>query len=277
MVNVRKIWEETAKRLEKVYESREARQVAYLLMEDLFDLKRADILTQSECTVDMELINSSLERLLLHEPIQYVTGIADFYGRKFKIKPGALIPRPETEELVDLIVKGNSLECPKILEIGVGSGCMAVSLALELKGAVYGTDVSVEALSIAEENSEIHEASITLLSHDVLMEEIPLKGLDILVSNPPYIPDKDKASMQQNVLDYEPELALFVPNEYPLMFYDRIASQGLSVLNEGGKLYFEIHESHGEEVKFLLEGLGYHSVHVHRDMQGKNRMVSGVL
>lgn len=277
MVNVRKIWEETVIRLEKIYNSREAGQIAYLLMEDLFDLKRADILVQKECVIDTGLLDFSIEKLLSHEPIQYVTGMIDFYGRKFKIRPGALIPRPETEELVNLIVKENCFECPKILEIGVGSGCIAVSLALELKGAVYGTDVSVEALSIAEENSNLYDAAITFFSHDVLMEDIPLKGIDILVSNPPYIPKKDKEGMLQNVLDYEPELALFVPDEHPLVFYERIASQGRLVLNEGGKLYFEIHENYGEEVKNLLEGLGYKSVIIHQDMQGTNRMVSAEL
>lgn len=274
MQNIRQIWEETSKQLEKVYSQRESQNIAYLLFEDVFGIPRVDILAAESTEIDRERLQLLVERLERLEPIQYVTGVADFYGRKFKIQPGALIPRPETEELVDLIIKENNQPNLKILDIGVGSGCIAITLALELKADLFATDFYEDALSIARENASALGTRIELLKHDILEEEINITELDILVSNPPYIPESDMPSMNNNVLDYEPYEALFVPSKDPLIFYRRIGVEGRNSLRVGGRLYFEIHEGFGPGIKSLLLELGYDDVLIHQDMQGKDRMIS---
>ena len=274
MVNMRQIWEETAKQLEKIYDGREARSIAYILLEDQFQVSKSDILLHEENELDLDLLANSLNRLLDFEPVQYLTGVAEFYGRKFQIGKGALIPRPETEELVELILREYKLEKPKILDVGVGSGCIAITLALETNGEVYGTDVSEKALAIASKNGEKLNADVVFISHNILEGQLPVNDLDILVSNPPYIPESDKMEMHSNVLDYEPMEALFVSNNDPLIFYRKIGEEGKRALKKGGKLYFEIHERFGSEVKNLLDNMGYQRVTIHQDMQGKDRMVS---
>lgn len=276
MKNVRQIWEETAKQLEKVYDPREAKNVAYLLLEDQFQISKSDILLEEKKDLNDEQLATSITRLLAHEPVQYITGVADFYGRKFKILPGALIPRPETEELVDMILKENTQKNPKVLDIGVGCGCIAISLGMELGGRVFGSDVSVVALGIAQMNANKYKANVSFFHHDILESNLPVQDLDILVSNPPYIPHAEMEEMASNVLDYEPGLALFVPNEDPLIFYKRIGEEGINALNNGGKMYVEIHEKYGSALKQLLENLGYSEVTIHQDMQGKERFVSAV-
>lgn len=276
MHNVKQIWQETAKRLEKVYDLREAENIGYLLLEDVFGVERTDIIASEEKEFSLSKLDELVKRLLKSEPIQYVTGIADFYGRKFHLSPGALIPRPETEELCELIINENSVDQPRILEVGVGSGCIAITLSLELKVKVFGTDVSDEALAIAKNNDAKLCSEVIFFKNDVLNESLPDNQLDILVSNPPYIPMADQAEMRENVLRYEPEVALFVPNEDPIVFYKRIADVGLASLKRGGKLYFEIHEKYGNEVVKYLNKIGYTAVHTHKDMHGKDRMVSAI-
>ncbi|MBC6401167.1 MAG: peptide chain release factor N(5)-glutamine methyltransferase [Ekhidna sp.] len=275
-MDARQIWEETSKQLEKVYARREAENISYLLLEDLLMLRKADILTGMRKDLKEKALSEAIERMLQNEPLQYVTGIAHFYGRKFKIKEGVLIPRPETEELVDLIIKENNITEPKILDVGVGSGCIGITLALETKGKVTGTDISEDALSVASANASLLEASIIFKKNDILYEESGEKQLDILVSNPPYIPESDRHKVHANVSDNEPDAALFVSDEAPLIFYKRIGEEGKRCLKTGGKLYFEIHEQYGNEVKNLLETLDYRQVSVHKDMQGKDRMVSAI-
>ena len=274
MKNVKQIWKETTKRLEKVYEKREADNITYLLLEDVFGIKKADVLLEEEKIINGDLLNQSVTRLLQNEPIQYVTGFADFYGRRFRIQTGALIPRPETEELCKLIILENDLNKPRIMDIGAGSGCIAITLALELNVMVFATELSDKALEVARENSNYLKAKVDLQKSDAINEELPQKELDILVSNPPYIPSIDKADMHENVLKYEPELALFVSDSDPLIFYREIAEKGLDSLNPEGKLYFEIHERYGNEIAELLSEMGYSKVHIHKDMQGKDRMIS---
>jgi release factor glutamine methyltransferase len=273
MHKVKQIWEETAKQLEKVYDRREAENISYLLLEDLYEISRSSILTDDSLEIDKLILHDAIGRLLNNEPIQYVTGVADFYGRKFHLQLGALIPRPETEELVDLIIRENKISKPRILDMGVGSGCIAITLAIETKGVVFGTDISEEAISIAKKNTADLGAQVDFFENDILHEELPENELDILVSNPPYIPKAEKERMRENVTRYEPDLALFVPDDDPLLFYRRIADLGLSGLKRGGKLYFEIHENFGEEVKAYLQDAGYSEVKVHQDMQGKDRIV----
>lgn len=276
MKNVKQIWQETAKQLEKVYDRREAENITYFLLEDAFGASKTAILFEEEVEVASDQLDGYIQKLLLHEPIQYVTGIADFYGRKFHIEPGALIPRPETEELVELILKENQVQNPRILDVGVGSGCIAVTLALELDTLVYGTDISKEAIGIAKKNAQQLGAKTQLYLSDILKEDLSEISLDILISNPPYIPEKEKGQMNKNVTQHEPDLALFVPDTDPLIFYKRIADLGLKSLKKEGKLYFEIHENFGIEIKAYLETVGYSEVNIHRDMQGKDRMLSAL-
>ncbi len=274
MQNVKQIWQETAKQLEKVYDRREAENISFLLLEDAFDIKRMDILAEENKTVSLDRLDILLKRLLKNEPIQYVTGVADFYGRKFSLSPGALIPRPETEELCELILKENKIDKPRILEVGVGSGCIAITLSLELGVEVFGTDISEEAIGVAKRNSAALESAVLIYESDVLAENLPEDELDILVSNPPYIPQQDHHEIRENVTKYEPDVALFVPNDDPILFYKRIADLGLKSLKKGGKLYFEIHENYGGDVISYLGKKGYTAMHVHKDMHGKDRMVS---
>lgn len=274
MRNVKQIWQETVKQLQKVYDQREAENIGYLLLEDIFAITRADVISEHEMKISQEELDVCILRLLNNEPLQYVTGIADFYGRKFSLSSGALIPRPETEELCELIINENKISHPKIVDVGVGSGCIAITLAAELKGTVYGIDVSDDAIAIAENNSEELQVVVDFIQSDILKDSLPTDELDILVSNPPYIPYQDQGKMRTNVLRYEPELALFVKDENPLVFYKRIAKLGIQGLKPNGRLYFEIHESFGEEVKDYLENIGYLGVRIHKDMQGKNRMIS---
>ncbi|WP_436514915.1 peptide chain release factor N(5)-glutamine methyltransferase [Ekhidna sp. To15] len=276
MQNVKQIWQETAKQLEKIYEPREAENISYLLFEDVFNVTRTDILTSESKKISQSQLDEIVDRLLKSEPIQYVTGVADFYSRKLSIAQGALIPRPETEELCELIIKENSIDQPRILEVGVGSGCIAITLSLELGVKVFGTDVSEDALAIAGKNIAALESRVTLLKSDVLAENLPVDELDILVSNPPYIPMADQLEMRENVLQYEPEVALFVPNQDPIIFYKRIAEVGLKSLKKGGKLYFEIHEKYADPVVEYLDKKGYKAMHIHKDMHGKDRMVSAI-
>ena len=274
MKNVRQIWQETAKQLEKVYDQREAKNISYLLFEDLLGAGKTDILAGDTKELDEKQLVQAVARLLDHEPIQYVTGVSDFYGRKFSVEPGVLIPRPETEELVDLILKENKLKNPRIMDVGVGSGCIAITLSLESGGEVFGTDLSDEALDISRKNADSLGANVTFFQHDILSKELPEKELDILVSNPPYIPQRERGQMNTNVTAHEPEQALFVPDDDPIIFYKRIAEMGLKSLNKSGRLYFEIHENFGAEIKDYLEQIGYSAVIIHQDMQGKDRMVS---
>lgn len=228
-------------------------------------------------------LDAILQRLLKNEPVQYILGYTWFYGQKFKVTPHTLIPRRETEELVDLVAKQNQHECPVILDIGTGSGCIAIMLKQMLKKcSVWGLDISPGALETARENAKLildESKRIHFVQGDILTEETQsqLGMFDIIVSNPPYVTESEKNAMQANVLDYEPSSALFVPDNDPLLFYNVIAAFAKQHLNPGGKLYFEINEQFGSELKQMLENFGYITVIVHKDMQKKDRMVSAVL
>ena len=220
------------------------------------------------------------ERLLKHEPVQYVLNECWFYGLKFYVDKNVLIPRPETEELVDWVIR--NIKFPfkdlKILDIGTGSGCIAISLKRKLRKAeVWACDISNEALAVAKRNADNLQADINFIQLDFLNEEErnKLPSFDIIVSNPPYIPQKDKETMQQNVVAHEPHTALFVSDNNPLVFYTAIADFATQHLSKDGSIYCEIHENLGKEVseiflqnKFIFE--------MKKDMQGKERMIKAV-
>lgn len=215
-----------------------------------------------------------LQRLSRFEPLQYIEGRTLFLGREFWVAPGVLIPRPETEELVELMLKEIPADA-RILDVGTGSGCIAISLAKALPDAlVTAWDVSPEALSVARANARKLQADVRFVECDVLACQVDEVGLyDVIVSNPPYVTEAEKADMEPNVLQWEPSLALFVPDDDPLRFYRRIAVLGRDMLADGGRLYFEINRAYGREMVEMLRTMGYVRVRVKKDLSQNDRFV----
>lgn len=264
--------------LKDIYPPEEVKALSMMICCDILGLDALDIymgkdITLSECR--QHELENIIFRLQKNEPIQYIRGVAEFCGRQFRVVPGVLIPRPETRELVDLVVKENAC-AKKILDIGTGSGCISISLSKELPDAlVKAWDVSDKALEIARWNNESLSARVIFENQDVLSDIISEEQqYDVIVSNPPYVTEKEKVAMEPNVLDWEPELALFVPDDDPLLFYRRIASLGQKLLIPGGRLYFEINQSYGTEMVRLLEMNHYHNIRVIKDLFENDRIVT---
>lgn len=265
--------------LEPVYGKREAANIGIELIRHCYQVNRLQLtlnepipFTESEKT----RLEAMIARLVNEEPLQHVLGSVEFFGLEFKTDHRALIPRPETEELMDWIAQKHYNEAVKVLDIGTGTGCIPVSLARHLKNAtVSGVDLSQEALDLAHENAVFNKVEVTFQQMDILSEDLQEK-YDIIVSNPPYIPEADKKQMAANVLNFEPEQALFVPDSQPLLFYERIASLAMAHLNPGGILYFEIHENFGSAVVGLLKTKGFAGIELRQDLQGKDRMTKAV-
>lgn len=223
------------------------------------------------------VLDSTLKRLKNHEPLQYIQEEAPFLGLRFKVTPAVLIPRPETAELVEFIIKNEPQENLHVLDIGTGSGCIAVSLKLSLKDATaFAWDISPEALEIASRNARDLHAEVTFDRVDCLSGELPQvpSDLDIIVSNPPYITPAEQKEMEENVMKWEPHKALFVPQDRPLLFYEHIADIAGSRLRDEGRLYLEINQAYGGEICRLLEGKGFCNIHLHKDLSGKDRYIS---
>lgn len=264
-----------------LYDAREAEQIALLTAAHLVGLGdhtaplRVD--PDREWPIEEALVAATAQRLCAGEPMQYILGQTDFYGRLFSVKRQVLIPRPETEELVDRI-RRTERTARRLLDVGTGSGCIAITLALELpEASVSAIDLSAEALEVARQNARQLGATVDFRQGDALHDLTTLfnEPFDVIVSNPPYVPESDRSSMHCNVLEHEPEMALFVPDEDPLRFYRAIAEAGQQLLREGGALYFEIYHQFADEMIRLVEGLGYEQVVVHRDLQDKPRMLCG--
>ena len=222
------------------------------------------------------LLGNAIERLKKQEPIQYILGYSDFCGLRFKVTPATLIPRPETSELVEWIASESAGE-ERILDIGTGSGCIAVSLADKLpKATVAAWDISTEALAVATENSKANNCNVEFKHVDILEYQPTGEQFNIIVSNPPYIKKNEKEAMHANVLDWEPHTALFVPDNDPLLFYRIIAKKGLTLLFPGGKLYFEINRAHGKETMEMLAALGYTNIELRKDFADNDRMIRAV-
>lgn len=220
------------------------------------------------------LLHSILDRLKTFEPIQYIIGKTEFFGLPFHVTKDVLIPRPETEELVELILNENKKSGLKVLDIGTGSGAIAIALAKHLEKAdIEAWDISEEALKIATLNSDSNAVNIIFRNVDVLKNYPTDTKFDIIVSNPPYILEKEKSGMDQNVLDYEPHTALFVPDNNGLLFYDRIADIALDLLEPNGKLYFEINQRKGEDTVQLVKSKGFINVCLFQDLNKNDRMV----
>jgi release factor glutamine methyltransferase len=257
------------------YSQVEAENLVFWLFEHHMGLRRSELPLTIPSAADREPLLANFERLLTGEPIQYILGEAPFYGRNFLVTRDTLIPRNETEELVHRLLKENPKPGLRVLDLGTGTGCIPITLALELMDPeVYALDVSLQALEVARKNAAQLGAKVQFMEGDLLGATPNLELFDVLVSNPPYVPLQDQGAMHTNVLNFEPHLALFVPDEDPLLFYRAIGGWGQQLLKNGGKLYLEIYENLSEELVQLLQSLDYTQVKVHQDLNCKNRMIT---
>ena len=259
------------------YPDSEALSLAKMLLTEAFGFSTLELYGGKDKEISgnrLRDLHEMLSRLKKNEPIQYIIGTESFCGLTFEVNPNVLIPRPETQELVRWIESDwKSVPC-RILDIGTGSGCISISLAKFLGDAkVESWDISEGALQVARRNCVRNEVEVLLRQQDVLSVVPEGELYQVIVSNPPYICEKEKVDMDANVLDWEPETALFVPDADPLLFYRKIAELGVSMLCEGGALYFEINRAYGEETLRMLEGLGYRQLELRKDDFGNDRMI----
>ena len=252
----------------------------YVLADHLDGWGRSFILMNKELIVNNDkliIYTKIIEELKTGKPLQYILGKTIFYGLSFKVNENVLIPRPETEELVEWIlttVNKNPSAIRSILDIGTGTGCIPIVLKKQLKDIeISALDISVAALQIAKENADLNGTQIIFINSDILTYSSDIK-YDIIVSNPPYIKENEQVDMTKQVLDHEPHLALFVSNEHPLVFYEAIAEFAIYHLNPKGKLFFEINAALGRETVAMLKSKGFNAVVLKKDMQGKDRMIS---
>ena len=271
-------YNELWRQLAQIYDEGEAKAIARMTYEECFGLTLSDIYlgkdTQlsADCQTELEEI---AKRLMQGEPVQYVLGRADFCGRTFMVNKHVLIPRPETEELCQWIIAADAAQ---ILDIGTGSGCIAITLAAEMPEAeVTAWDISAEALSVARENAKRTHVHVSFEQVDILHLSSSVihltSAFDLIVSNPPYICNKERATMEANVLKHEPHTALFVPDDDPLLFYRAIAQYASTALKPGGWLYFEINPLYAEPLRDMLNMMLYHDIEIKEDQYGKQRMI----
>ncbi|WP_396177070.1 peptide chain release factor N(5)-glutamine methyltransferase [Flavobacterium sp.] len=285
--------------LYNIYDVMEAESFFYLILEEKHQMKRIDLALDPDFAFSEKEIqewNLILAQLKKEIPIQYILGTTAFFGLNFNVNENVLIPRPETEELVDWIIENLKIEAwtdekmegfkdrgverrrdVKILDIGTGSGCIAISLAKNIPNArVFAIDVSARALEVAKKNAEMNEVSVTFLEKNILETEDLLAQFDLIVSNPPYVRNLEKEEIKKNVLDNEPHLALFVDDLDALIFYRKIALLATKNLSFGGQLFFEINQYLGKEMIDLLNQLGFQNVKLRKDIYGNDRMTRAV-
>ena len=253
----------------------EASALAFMLIEETTQLSKAQILTSDCDGTDADSLLSMAQTIASGTPIQQVLGYAFFCGLKLKVTPSVLSPRPETEELVRWVVD-ESPAPHSILDIGTGSGCIAIALAKALSQTrLTAIDISDEALAVARENAKMHDADIDFIQADILNPNPSLVNnrFDVIVSNPPYICNKEADEMEKNVLDYEPHVALFVPDDDPLLFYRAIAQQALTMLTPDGTLFFEINRLYAQELTTMLQSMGFQHITVRQDQFNNDRML----
>lgn len=277
--------------LSSLYDEKEVESFFYLTLEKLHQKKRIDLALQPDLSMDETQLSqweTVLTELKTYKPIQYILGETEFYGLPFLVNENVLIPRPETEELVELILvesRKSKVESLSILDIGTGSGCIPVSLKKNLPSAeVFAIDVSTNALEVAQKNAEINRVEVNFIQTDILkvndLKNLPTSNsklpasFDIIVSNPPYVRNLEKAEINPNVLEFEPHLALFVEDNDALLFYRKITELAKSHLAENGKLYFEINQYLGKETVALVESYGFKNVQLIKDIYGNDRMIS---
>lgn len=269
------------KELSEIYPSEEIDSFFYLLAEEYLNLSPVQTVLHADQKMEESVFRKFQEawiRLKKHEPIQYILGSTEFFGLRFKVTKNTLIPRPETEELVQWILKDlkkmNFTEKVEILDIGTGSGCIAISLEKNsFHTAVSAIDISEKALETARENAELHQSPIRFLNTDILQTDSLNRTYNIIVSNPPYVRFSEKEMMKENVLNFEPETALFVNDKDPLVFYRKIGELSKTGLKPGGRLYFEINEYLALELVNLMKNIGFTAIELKKDIYGKERML----
>ncbi|TDE42302.1 peptide chain release factor N(5)-glutamine methyltransferase [Flavobacterium rhamnosiphilum] len=267
--------------LTPIYDAGESESFFYLILEEKHKLKRIDLALNPDLVFsEAEIVvwNSILEQLKQEIPVQYLLGKTSFYGLDFEVNENVLIPRSETEELVDWIISNNLViqesNNLRILDIGTGSGCIAISLAKNIPNAtVFAIDVSEKALATAKTNAENNSVNVTFINQNILETEDLQQQFDIIVSNPPYVRNLEKEEIKKNVLDNEPHLALFVEDNDALIFYKKIAELALENLSENGQLYFEINQYLGKEMVDLLEKMNFKNIELRKDIYGNDRMI----
>ena len=269
--------------LTPIYDAGEAESFFYLILEESQHLKRIDLALRPDLDFSEEEImvwNSILQQLKKEIPIQYLLGKTSFFGLNFQVNENVLIPRPETEELVEWILERQKSEVKsqqiRILDIGTGSGCIAISLAKNLPNArVFAIDISEKALDTAKKNAELNTVDITFINQNILKTEDLGQQFDIIVSNPPYVRNLEKAEIKKNVLDNEPHLALFVEDNDALIFYKKIADLAQKNLSKNGQLFFEINQYLGKQMIDLLEKMNFAAIELRKDIYGNDRMIKG--
>lgn len=259
--------------------AQECQAIVQRLLAHYFQVTNVQLLLDVPIAISasqQQLLEQAIQRLYRHEPLQYIIGLAPFLGRDFLVNPTVLIPRPETEVMVQHILDENRQKGLQVLDLCTGSGCIAITLQQELHQAVVcALDVDAAALRTAQQNAQKWEATVQFYQADLLQEPLPGQRWDLIVSNPPYVRLAESAQMQRCVLDYEPRQAIFVPDERPLLFYERIAALAQQHLMPGGRLYLEINEAFGTEVAQLLTKVGLEAVRTLPDLHGKDRWVQG--
>ena len=260
------------KQLNGIVQEREIISLAYISIDFLFGYNRSDCIIHSDKDITSEVsdkINQIIADLKMNKPIQHIIGETEFYELKFNVNEHTLIPRPETEELVKWILQH---EFTSALDIGTGSGCIAIALRKNKSAEISAIDVSESALLVAKENAKINGVEINFLLQDIL-KTFALPKVDVIVSNPPYVLDMEKEIMQDNVLNNEPHLALFVPDNNPLLFYKKIAELAFTSLSKNGLLFFEINERFGMETVAMLNAIGFVDIELKKDINDKDRMI----
>ncbi len=265
--------------LTDLYDKQETDAISYLVLCEISGSSKAKLKAFPETTLtDLQAkqLSGIIEQLKTGEPVQYILGSTEFYGLTFNISPAVLIPRPETEELVNWILASVNKPSPRIVDIGTGSGCIAISLKHELQQSnVSAIDISADALKIARQNAVSNLCDVTFIEADILnSDKLDFKNkFDIIVSNPPYVTETDKRQMHTNVTSFEPHLALFVPETDPLLFYNAIANFAAKKLIPEGLLYFEINENYGAQIIAMLKSKAFRNLEIRKDIRGKDRMV----
>ncbi|WP_442787174.1 peptide chain release factor N(5)-glutamine methyltransferase [Flavobacterium suncheonense] len=269
--------------LSAIYDEQEIDSFFYIILEDFHHMKRVDLALNPDFELSPEFLKqweNVVAQLKEQRPIQYILGETEFYGLPFYVNEHTLIPRPETEELVDWIIKVSKVASQKsqvkILDIGTGTGCIAISLAKNLSNAkVYAMDVSEKALEVAQKNAKRNEVTVEFLHQSILETEDLGQTFDIIVSNPPYVRHLEKEEIRKNVQDFEPHLALFVEDEDALLFYRKITELAVKNLNDNGQLYFEINQYLGNEMVQLLQQHNFQQIELRKDIYGNDRMIFG--
>ncbi len=273
------IYKELWHRLMPLYDENEAKAIARMVYEERFGLTLSDLLMGRDADLPHEELEQLAQRLEQGEPVQYVLGKADFCGRSFHVEPGVLIPRPETMELIRLVNANGQQPSPNtILDIGTGSGCIAITLALNLPEAeVTAWDISDKALAVARGNAQRLGAKVQFEKRDALQPPDDISRWDIIVSNPPYVCEREKKQMERNVLNWEPPLALYVPDNDPLLFYRSIGCYAQKALKPKGCLLMEMNALYGDSMLNLMESIGFTHVQLYKDQFGKDRFITAYL